>query len=73
MKKITFAVQVFLLAASFPVLFIAGISHPKSKTAKPGSQPQPVTVTKNQSHKQVCLCNTGGPLNSAQDSILKLN
>ncbi|CAN5775266.1 hypothetical protein BH11BAC4_BH11BAC4_19980 [soil metagenome] len=32
MKKIKFSVQIFILAVSFPVLFITGISSPKKKT-----------------------------------------
>lgn len=32
MKKLRFAIQVSVLGAAFPVLFIAGITYPKNET-----------------------------------------
>jgi len=39
MKKIRFAAQIFILAASFPVLFISGINTPGKR-----SSPQEIRV-----------------------------
>lgn len=38
MRKFKFAVQVFILAASFPVLFIAGINSGKAGAGKETTQ-----------------------------------
>jgi len=45
MKKIKFAAQVFILAASFPVLFITGISYSGKKDPKPANKHEEAPVT----------------------------
>lgn len=57
MKKIKFAAQVIILAASFPVLFVAGISHHSSKTTgQPGIEQQDSPVIKKAEPAGNCLC-----------------
>jgi hypothetical protein len=57
MKKVKFAAQIFILAAAFPVLFIAGISYPDhSKKVQPKiiETPSIKTGAKTKESKPVC-------------------
>lgn len=47
MKKLRFAIQLAVLAAAFPVLFIAGIRGPKTNTGKEEQKKtKPVVIKK---------------------------
>jgi len=56
MKKIKFAVQVFILAAAFPVLFISGISYSGKKAPKEELKEKVQPVVKKDLSKENCLC-----------------
>jgi hypothetical protein len=60
MKKLRFAVLVVVLMAAFPILFIAGIRGPKSKTEKQDVKDEvPVTIKKDSEVKNVSVCRYG--------------
>ena len=60
MKKLRFAVLVIVLMAAFPILFIAGIRGPKSKTDNQDvKQEAPVTIKKDSEVKNISLCPYG--------------
>ncbi|MBS1741553.1 MAG: hypothetical protein JST81_00845 [Bacteroidetes bacterium] len=57
MKKVKFAAQVIILAAAFPVLFIAGIYGPKTKAVKPATkQEEPACIHKTTVGNAVSIC-----------------
>jgi len=56
MKKIKFAVQVFILAASFPVIFISGITHDTKRAHQPEEQVKDSSIVKKSLSRQACLC-----------------
>lgn len=56
MKKIKFAVQIFVLAASFPLLLISGINTPAKKTSKQEQQINDSPAIKKSLHKEDCVC-----------------
>jgi len=57
MKKIKFAAQIFILIASFPVLFVSGISHHNKKTFRHEMQVKDSAATaKKVILKKDCIC-----------------
>lgn len=59
MKKIKFAAQIFILAASFPVIFLSGITHDTKKPHQPEEQVKDSSIVKKTLPRQECLCQTG--------------
>ncbi|MFT3911915.1 MAG: hypothetical protein QM737_20995 [Ferruginibacter sp.] len=58
MKKSRFAIQVFLLVAAFPVLFIAGITHHENKIDRNDAdvkKEEPVSIKKMAAPRKIVM------------------
>lgn len=56
MKKIKFGAQIFLLAASFPLIFLSGITQHTKKVDHPEVQVKDSTIVKRSMLKKECIC-----------------